>query len=85
MHPDTFYEHNRQYQRERLEASQRKRPFTNPKFANNRLRDRLFLVSGELFITFGKNLKSHAAQPECTQPLRAQALRTQPVRKPQAA
>jgi len=68
-HPDTFYEHNRQYQKERLEASQRKRPFTNSKHTNNHLKDRFFLFSGELFITFGKNLKSHAAQPMCTQPL----------------
>ena len=75
MHPDTFYEHNRQYQKERLEASQRQRPFTNPKRINGNMKDRFFLVSGDLFITFGKNLKSHAAQPICSQPMR----------KPQAA
>lgn len=69
MHPDTFYEHNRQYQKERLDASQRERPFTNPKHTDNNLKDRFFLFSGELFIMFGKNLKSHAAQPVCTQPV----------------
>lgn len=68
MHPDTFYEHNRQYQEERLEASLQKRPFTNSKFTNNNWKDRFLLFSGELFITFGNNLKSHAAQPVCTQP-----------------
>ncbi len=71
MHPDTFYEHNRQYQKERLEASQRKRPFTMPKRTNNNnLKDRFFLFSGEFFIAFGKNLKSHAAQPMCSQSIR---------------
>ena len=71
MHPDTFYEHNRQYQKERLEASQRKRPFTIPKHTdNNNLKDRFFLFSGELLIALGRNLKSHAAQPMCRQPMR---------------
>ncbi|MAT98779.1 MAG: hypothetical protein CL608_16675 [Anaerolineaceae bacterium] len=75
VHPDTFYEHNRQYHEERLKASQRPRPFASPKRTNNNLKDRFFLVSGDLMITFGKNLKSHAAQPVCTRPMR----------KPQAA
>jgi len=74
-HPDTFYEHNRQYQKDRLEGSQRQRPFTNPKRINNNLKDRFFLFSGELFIALGRNLKSQATQPVCSQP----------ARKPQAA
>jgi hypothetical protein len=75
VHPDTFFEHNRQYQKERLDASLRPRPFTSPKRTDEHLKDRFFLFSGELFITLGKSLKSHAAQPVCSQP----------VRKPQAA
>jgi hypothetical protein len=65
MHPDTFYEYNRQYHKERLEASRRKRSFTHPKSTGENLKDQLFLQSGELFIAFGENLKSRVAHPVC--------------------
>jgi hypothetical protein len=65
LHPDTFYEDNRQYQQERLEESQRIRPFLIPKSSQSNLKDQLLLLSGDLFITFGTNLKSRARQQLC--------------------
>ncbi len=65
MHPDTFYESNRQYQKKRLEESQRVRPFIRSRYVPSSVKDRFLLYSGELFIVLGKNLKSHAAQPMC--------------------
>jgi hypothetical protein len=65
MHPDTFFEHNRQYQKERLEESQQIRPFLTPTSTNSTLKDQVFLMAGDLFITFGKNLKSRATRPVC--------------------
>lgn len=65
MHPDTFYEHNRQYQKERLEKSQQIRSFLIPAATNSPLKDHVFLMAGDLFISFGKNLKSRATRPMC--------------------
>ena len=64
IHPDTFYELNRHYQKERLEDSKRIRPFTKPVSVPT-LKDRALLLSGDLFITFGNRLKSRATQPIC--------------------
>lgn len=67
LHPDTQYELNRLYQKERLGQSQRQRPFSQTQIAPSSLKvkDRLFLTSGELLILLGKNLKSRAARPVC--------------------
>lgn len=65
LHPDTFYELNRLYQQERLEKSRQQRPFLEPTGNGRSLKDRTLLISGDLFITLGKNLKRRAAQPRC--------------------
>jgi hypothetical protein len=63
LHPDTLYELNRDYQNERRQESQRVRPFHKPHTPQNHLKDRLFLLSGNLLVTAGNNLRSRAVQP----------------------
>lgn len=65
MHPDMVYELNKLDRLERLETDSQPRPFPDQLLSDRSLKERALLLSGDLFISLGKNLKGRAVRQVC--------------------